>query len=119
MPRIHAALLFFMAGCLPIAAQSAEVAQCATCHDQGPKLVKSSHAALSCDTCHASHEKYPHPANVPLPDCGTCHQTQAEDNGASVHGQARTRGNASAPDCAKCHGDAHELVSPKTTAFRT
>ena len=37
------------------------------------KLAKSAHAGLPCDTCHESHEKYPHPAGIPKPVCATCH----------------------------------------------
>jgi len=35
-----------------------------------------------------------------------------------VHGLARKNGNESAPDCALCHGSAHELIPPKSQAFR-
>src|SRR5581483_8354194 len=30
----------------------------------------------------------------------------------------RKRGNDAAPDCALCHGNAHELLAPKSQAFR-
>ena len=36
-----------------------------------------------------------------------------------MHGQAVKSGNAGAPDCAVCHGSAHELLKPKSQAFRT
>jgi cytochrome b subunit of formate dehydrogenase len=94
-------------------------APCASCHDQAGKLAKSAHAALSCDTCHESHEKYPHPANVPKPQCSTCHQEQAGQYELGVHGLARKAGNEAAPDCAMCHGSAHELIPPRSEAFRT
>jgi cytochrome b subunit of formate dehydrogenase len=74
---------------------------------------------LPCNTCHDSHEKYPHPANIPKPECVTCHQDQAGDYANGVHGLARKSGNDGAPDCALCHGSAHELLSPKSQAFRT
>jgi cytochrome b subunit of formate dehydrogenase len=50
--------------------------------------------------------------------CATCHQDQAGDYALGVHGQARKNGNEGAPDCALCHGSAHELLSPRSQAFR-
>lgn len=102
----------------PLFAADAPKAECTSCHDQGQKLDKSAHAGLTCDTCHDQHDKYPHPANVPKPACTTCHQDQAGDYAQSVHGQARKAGNEGAPDCALCHGSAHELLDPKSQAFR-
>lgn len=93
-------------------------AACSSCHDQSQKLDKSAHAGLTCDTCHASHEKYPHPAGIPKPVCNTCHQNQAGDYARGVHGHALKAGNEGAPDCAVCHGSAHELISPKSQTFR-
>ena len=92
---------------------------CSSCHDQAQKLEKSAHAGLPCDTCHESHDQYPHPANILKPQCVTCHQEQAGDYALGVHGQARKHGNEGAPDCALCHGSAHELLSPQSQAFRT
>ncbi|MGP8244701.1 MAG: cytochrome b/b6 domain-containing protein [Bryobacteraceae bacterium] len=93
-------------------------AKCSDCHDEGQKLAKSAHAGLTCDTCHESHEKYPHPANIPKPVCGNCHTDQAGDYSHGVHGQARAHGNEGVPDCVLCHGGAHELLSPRSQAFR-
>jgi cytochrome b subunit of formate dehydrogenase len=101
------------------AENSAPAAECTSCHEQGQKLEKSAHKGLPCDTCHESHDQYPHPANIPKPQCITCHEDQAGDYASGVHGLARKAGNDSAPDCAMCHGSAHELLSPKTQAFRT
>src|SRR5690349_7420759 len=94
-------------------------ADCASCHDQAAKLAKSAHTGLACDSCHESHDPYPHPANVPKPVCGTCHADQAGDYAGGVHGQERKSGNEGAPDCGLCHGSAHELLPPKSQAFRT
>ena len=91
---------------------------CTDCHDQGPKLAKSAHAGLTCDTCHDSHDQYPHPANILKPQCATCHTDQAGDYANGVHGLARKSGNEGAPDCALCHGSAHELLPPKSETFR-
>jgi len=100
-------------------AQPASGGDCASCHDQAAKLQKSAHAELTCDTCHENHDKYPHPAGVPKPACTTCHESVAGDYNRGVHGQAVRNGNAAAPDCALCHGSAHELLRPKSQAFRT
>jgi cytochrome b subunit of formate dehydrogenase len=97
---------------------AAAAPECTSCHDEGQKLAKSAHAGLSCDTCHESHEKVPHPANIPKPVCATCHPDQAGDYDKGVHGQARKAGNEGAPDCSLCHGGAHELLDPKSQAFR-
>jgi cytochrome b subunit of formate dehydrogenase len=110
--------LFLGAAGARLQAADAPPADCTSCHDQGQKLAKSAHAGLSCDTCHESHEKYPHPANIPKPDCTTCHTEQAGDYLGGVHGQARKSGNEGAPDCGLCHGSAHELLPPKSQPFR-
>jgi cytochrome b subunit of formate dehydrogenase len=91
---------------------------CASCHEQGQKLEKSAHTGLPCDTCHESHEKYPHPTGIAKPSCMTCHQDQAGDYANGVHGLARKGGNEGAPDCAVCHGGAHELLPTKSQTFR-
>jgi cytochrome b subunit of formate dehydrogenase len=104
---------------LAIFAPAAPAEECAACHDQGTKLAKSAHSALACDTCHESHDKYPHRANIAKPQCVTCHDGQAADYSKSAHGQARKNGNEATPDCGLCHGSAHELLSPKSQAFRT
>ena len=101
-----------------LAAANVTGGACSACHDQGRKLEKSAHAGLPCDTCHESHEKYPHPAGIPKPVCAGCHQDQAGDYALGVHGQARKNGNEGAPDCALCHGGAHELLAPSSQAFR-
>ena len=76
---------------------------CTGCHDQAQKLAKSAHAGLACDSCHESHDEYPHTAGIPKPQCGTCHADQAGDYESGVHGQARKHGNEAAPDCGLCH----------------
>jgi cytochrome b subunit of formate dehydrogenase len=107
------------AGATAYAADPAPAAECTSCHDQGQKLEKSAHKGLPCDTCHDSHEKYPHPPNIAKPQCVTCHSDQAGEYALGVHGLARKAGNEGAPDCALCHGSAHELLPPKSQAFRT
>ena len=101
----------------PAAAETPKT-ECTSCHEQGQKLTQSAHASLTCDTCHDSHDKVPHPADIPKPQCTTCHADQAGDYANGVHGLARKAGNEGAPDCSLCHGSAHELLPPKSQAFR-
>src|ERR1035437_1756773 len=68
--------------------------------------------------CQESHKKVPPPPNIPNPVCVPCHADQAGDYEQGVHGQARKAGNEAAPDCSLCHGGAHELLAPKSQAFR-
>jgi cytochrome b subunit of formate dehydrogenase len=91
---------------------------CTGCHEQGQKLAKSAHGSLTCDTCHESHDKYPHPSGIAKPSCATCHEDQAGDYAKGVHGLARKAGNEGAPDCSLCHGSAHELLPAKGQTFR-
>jgi len=112
-------LLFWAASANLCGAEKAKPVACTTCHDQGQKLEKSAHAELTCETCHESHEKYPHAAGIAKPDCTTCHSDQAGDYAKGVHGLARKAGNEGTPDCGLCHGSAHELIAPKSQAFRT
>jgi cytochrome b subunit of formate dehydrogenase len=114
-PRLGSTLLGLLLGAT---GAHLDAAECSSCHDQGQKLGKSAHAGLACGACHESHERYPHPAGIAKPACTTCHQDQAGDYASGVHGQARKNGNEGAPDCALCHGSAHELLPPKSEAFR-
>jgi len=119
--RLGSALLVLFLGAAVAklhAQQKASTPECASCHEQAQKLEKSAHTGLPCETCHESHEKYPHPAGIPKPVCTSCHQDQAGDYAQSAHGQARKGGNEGAPDCSLCHGSAHELLPPKSQVFR-
>jgi len=113
---VAAGLMWWVAA--PVPARAADNSTCSACHDQAAKLAKSAHAAVACTSCHVKHEEYPHPANVPKPACNQCHRGQAVDYDRGVHGQAAKNGNAGAPDCELCHGSAHELLRPKSEAFR-
>lgn len=109
-----AALCLSLFAPLPLPAQPAD---CAACHEQSAKIKDTPHAALGCAACHPKHETYPHPAGVPRPACAQCHEDTARRDAEGVHGQARRRGEP-APDCAVCHGDVHQILSPKSMAFR-
>lgn len=91
---------------------------CADCHDNTPKLEKSVHAALTCETCHESHDQFPHPENIPKPSCAACHQDEAADVGQSAHGMAQKNGADAASGCVMCHGDAHAVLPPQSPQFR-
>ena len=78
----------------------AAAVDCASCHDQGQKLETSAHTGLPCQSCHESHEQYPHPVGTAKPVCANCHRGQAGDYANGAHGQARKNGNEGAPDCA-------------------
>jgi len=118
MRAAAAGLMLWMAASAS-SARAADNTACTACHDdQSAKLGKSAHAEVACAACHVQHEEYPHPANVPKPVCGQCHQEQQADYERGVHGQATKSGNGAAPDCAVCHGSAHELVRPKSAGFR-
>ena len=98
-------------------AQSPDNSACSSCHDQVKKISSSAHASLGCDSCHADHEKYPHPKGVAKPACADCHSEVAGQFARSIHAEAARKG-AAAPDCAVCHGSPHELLSTDTLAFR-
>jgi len=119
--KLGSVLLGLIAGAAggQLMAADAPKAECTSCHDQGAKVAKSAHAALSCDTCHEKHEKFPHATGIEKPACVSCHADQAGDYDQSAHGMARKSGNEGAPDCAVCHGSAHELLAPKSQPFRT
>ncbi len=102
----------------PAATLRAAGVDCTSCHDQGAKLAKSAHSALTCDTCHENYVADKHPAGITKPACATCHADVAGDYGNGVHGLARKQGNESAPDCGVCHGSAHELLPTGSQAFR-
>jgi hypothetical protein len=91
--------------------------QCLECHGQeglksasGRSLYENAakrksgiHSALSCTTCHADIESYPHPIPVKRVECSTCHSEAASDVQTSVHSVLGKEG------CANCHGAAHDI----------
>jgi len=77
--------------------------------------------AAACVDCHGTHTIVP----VTSPDsplyftrqgttCGECHDREAADVAASVHGQATAAGFRDAPACTDCH-DEHKIHSLKTS----
>jgi cytochrome b subunit of formate dehydrogenase len=110
-------LTFVFLGALQAALAGSADEACAGCHEQAKQIQGSPHAALGCTGCHEKHESYPHPANVPKPECSQCHADIAAKHAGSVHGQAIKNGNTAAPDCAVCHGSAHEVKFTKSADF--
>lgn len=75
--------------------------------------------AATCQDCHDSHEMVS--GNSPTSPiyftrqaqtCGACHDQEARDWQASVHGQAVAAGSVDAPTCTGCH-DEHKISSLK------
>ena len=66
--------------------------------------------SATCQDCHDSHEIVP-PTSPLSPlhvsrqaeTCGACHDQEAQDYAASVHGQALAAGVRDAPTCTDCH----------------
>jgi cytochrome b subunit of formate dehydrogenase len=93
--------------------------ECATCHEETAKDIKTStHASVDCATCHPRHDQQPHPSGIPKPACAQCHPQVASENARGVHGMARKAGNDGAPDCLVCHGSPHKTLRPSSLQFR-
>jgi len=109
--------------------KAAKPVACAGCHGKqaesfgasvhGIARQRGNAAAANCTDCHGSHEIYPrsspqsaiHFTNL-LKTCGQCHEQEAEDVAASVHGMALAKGERDAATCTDCHAD-HRIVGLK------
>jgi len=80
-------------------------------------FASSIHGGLQCVNCHADLEgkELPHEAPLGKVDCGTCHEAEAKQHAASLHGKAMKRGDSLAPTCASCHG-VHDIRAAKDPA---
>ena len=99
--------------------------QCGRCHEKqtesygasvhGLELAKGNKAAATCNDCHGEHNILPPtlPAS-PLyfsklaQTCGACHDQEARDVEASIHGKAVAAGHREAPTCTDCHSE-HQI----------
>lgn len=76
------------------------------------KIVRSTHASLSCVACHSDLEgkELPHEDDLKPVQCGACHSDEQALHTTSLHGEAISRGDPLAPQCKNCHG-AHDVLS--------
>jgi formate dehydrogenase gamma subunit len=100
----------------------AQKVDCARCHSQQTESYGASvHGVAAkagradsavCQDCHDSHDILP--ASSPLSPlyfsrqaetCGGCHEQEARQVAASVHGQATAAGKREAPTCTDCHSE--------------
>jgi formate dehydrogenase gamma subunit len=113
---------------------AAKPVDCRRCHErQSETYGNSVHGvawkagrkdSATCQDCHDSHEVLPatSPAS-PLhharqaETCGTCHDKEAQDLAASVHGKALAAGVRDAPTCTDCHSE-HQIEALSTNATR-
>jgi formate dehydrogenase gamma subunit len=105
---------------------------CAKCHEtqsesygasvHGIALANGRKDAATCTDCHDGHNilTASSPAS-PLhfsrlaETCGACHEEEARDVEASVHGQAVAAGKRDAPTCTDCHSE-HKISGLKTSS---
>ncbi len=91
----------------------------------GEEFGRSIHGQFACTDCHADATEIPHADSLAKVDCSTCHGDVQEQYLGSVHGKAKTAGNADAPGCADCHGthgiqpaaDSTSSVNPRRLPF--
>ncbi len=107
-------------------------ANCSACHQRSAEsyaasvhglALKAGHDDVAnCRDCHDSHEIISD--NSPTSPiyflrqaetCGACHDREARDWRASVHGRAVTAGSHDAPTCTGCHDD-HKIRSLKSSS---
>ncbi len=107
---------------------------CVTCHEAASRdyeqsehaqqMKKGNGAAPECSTCHGDVHELP-PAlsaefHKSVPEaCGMCHDKEAAQFNASVHGKAVAAGIKDAPVCTDCHGGHRVLRAkdPRSTVF--
>lgn len=106
---------------------AAKPVDCRQCHErQSDSYGASVHSialkagqadAATCQDCHDSHEIVP-PTSLLSPlhvtrqaeTCGQCHDQEAQDFAASIHGKALAAGVRDAPTCTDCHFE-HKIQS--------
>jgi formate dehydrogenase gamma subunit len=101
---------------------AAQPVNCRLCHERqsesygasvhGLALKAGRADSANCQDCHDSHELVAptspasplHPSNQ-AQTCGQCHDQEAKDLAASVHGKAAAAGVRDAPTCTDCHSE--------------
>src|SRR3972149_5188226 len=61
-------------------------------HVKPDAFKKSVHGALACTDCHTDIEDLPHPERLARARCASCHEEEAREYGASIHGVSRSMG---------------------------
>lgn len=105
---------------------------CASCHERqsetygasvhGIALKSGDASAPTCKDCHDTHEVLP-PTDPGSPlhfknlskTCGVCHDTEAAEVQASVHGKGSAEGRPESATCIDCHFE-HQIEQLKTNA---
>jgi formate dehydrogenase gamma subunit len=108
----------------------AKAPACASCHERqsesygasvhGLAAAKGQKGAATCSDCHDGHTILP-PTSPASPlhfsrlaeTCGGCHDQEAKDVEASVHGKAVAAGHREAPTCTDCHSE-HKITTLKS-----
>jgi formate dehydrogenase gamma subunit len=108
---------------------AAQPVNCRVCHERQSESYGASVHALAlrvgradsatCQDCHDSHEVLP-PTSPASPlhysrqaeTCGGCHDREAAEVAASVHGKALAAGKRDAPTCTDCHSE-HKIMALK------
>ena len=83
----------------------------------GSLAARSVHGSegIGCIECHT---ELPHEFGLPMVQCGSCHEKEAQVYGRSIHGRQLANGDELAPTCQECHGE-HYIVpldSPESSA---
>jgi cytochrome b subunit of formate dehydrogenase len=74
-----------------------------------PRFLRSIHETNSCASCHSDlTSKHPDDNVAAKPvNCATCHEKQAKEYAASIHGVSHTLGASGAASCIDCHSLDH------------
>jgi len=72
-------------------------------HVDPAKHKASVHGELGCTTCHGGVKEYPHPKNMKMPTCASCHADEVGQVPQSAHSILGKEA------CASCHGKTHEV----------
>jgi hypothetical protein len=124
----------FVLAAFPASVAGQETADCLACHGEKDFTTErkgrtvslyvsekayaaSIHGRLTCVSCHTDVEgkELPHGAPLQKVDCAACHETEAKQHAASLHGKAMKRGDSLAPTCGACHG-IHDIRAAKDPA---
>jgi uncharacterized protein with PIN domain len=124
----------FVLAAFPASVAGQETADCLACHGEKDFTTErkgrtvslyvsekayaaSIHGSLTCVSCHTDVEgkELPHGAPLQKVDCAACHETEAKQHAASLHGKAMKRGDSLAPTCGACHG-IHDIRAAKDPA---